>query len=346
MPLHHVAIEGNGLKVLGRLDIPGEDVLSSDPEAVIYGGWMTAAMPSSAALLHGRRRVMTETSDFAQVQGGQGPAGLAEMRATAAWQAAWGVTDFTLYYSLAPRSVAQYRAYCDYVGRLNAVLKPAQLSSRVLLYYPIYDLWSEYLPVAEPLALESQSRRAQRLVQSFMHLGQSLQQAQIPFVLIDHENLAGATVQPDGALLIQGHRFDAIVVPESVELPRAAAGVVEKARQTGFRVLRGPWDESKVTPKALIDSLRPRYEIAPACPSIALGEFRRDGRSILLVVNVSRQPYEGHLLAAKGGGSWQRMDPADGSIHPAEISRVGRIRLSLAPRQALLFVQDPREIVF
>ena len=100
MPLHHVAIEGNGLKVLGRLDIPGEDVLSSDPEAVIYGGWMTAAMPSSAALGHRCRWVMTETSDFAQVQGGQGPAGLAEMRATAAWQAAWGVTDFTLYYSL------------------------------------------------------------------------------------------------------------------------------------------------------------------------------------------------------------------------------------------------------
>ena len=328
--LHHVAIEGNGLKALGRMDIPGEDLLTSDPEAVLYTGWMTAAMPSSAAVLHGHRRVMTETSDFAQIQSGQGPAGLPEMRATAAWQAAWGVTDFSLYYSLAQRSIEKYRAYCDYVGRLNAILKPAQLSPRVLLYYPIYDLWSEYLPVAEPLRLESQSRRAQRLVQSFMHLGQTLQRAQIPFMLIDHENLSRAAVQAGGKLAITGHCFDAILLPEGVELPRAAADVVEKARQVGFRVLAGPWDESKVTSLSLVDALRPEYQIAPASAAIALGEFVRDGRSILLTVNVGRQPYEGHFAAASAGG-WQRMDPADGTIRPAEVSLPGRVRLSLAP---------------
>ena len=108
-------------------------------------GWLTAAMPSSAAALHSRRRVMTEVSDFIETLSGHAPASITDMQATAAWQAAWGVTDFTLYYSLALRSPQKYRAYCDYVGRLNAILKPARLESKVLLYYPIYDLWAEYL---------------------------------------------------------------------------------------------------------------------------------------------------------------------------------------------------------
>ena len=48
-PLHHVPLEANALKVLGRMDIPGLDMLSSDPETVVYSGWLTASLPASAA---------------------------------------------------------------------------------------------------------------------------------------------------------------------------------------------------------------------------------------------------------------------------------------------------------
>ncbi len=104
------AVEGNGLQVLSRMQIPGLDALSSDPEAVIHIGWLTAGLPASAAALTGQRRVMTEVSDFVQKMGNAGPASLAEMQATAAWQATWGVTEFTLYYSQADRPIEQYRA--------------------------------------------------------------------------------------------------------------------------------------------------------------------------------------------------------------------------------------------
>jgi hypothetical protein len=337
--LHHVPLEGNGLKCLGRMDIPGLDMLSSNPEQVVGDGWMAASLPASAAILNGRRRVMTEVSDFAQIMGGLGPAALPEMQATAAWQAAWGVTDFNLYYSLAAHPAGKCRAYCDYVGRLNAILKPARMTPKVLLYYPVYDLWAEYLPTAERLQLQSQSRRARQIVNSYVRLGQLLQQAQIPFTLIDHEILGAARVEADGRLTIEGHTFEAIVVPESVELAAKAAGVVEQFRQHKGRVLAGPWEAAKMLSPALIEALQPDCRIAPACPTIALGKSMRDGRTILLVVNVGQRPYEGSL-AVRQTGPWQIMDPADGAIRPAEVQSPDRIRLSLAPRQAVLFVQS------
>jgi hypothetical protein len=335
--MHHAALEGNGLKILGRMDIPGLDLLTSNPEAVLGSGWLTAALPSSAATLNGRRRVMTEVSDFSETQAGRGPATLSEMQAAAAWQAAWGVTDFTLYYQLAPRSAGDYRAYCDYIGRLNAILKPARLDSKVLLYYPIYDLWAEYLPVAGPLQLESQSPRAQRLVASFMRLGQALQRSQIPFLLTDHEKLAAAAVSPDGKLVLGGHAFDAILLPDGAELEPKSAAVVQRFRQQGGRVLADSKDSATTTGPTLLARLQPQYRIAPSSSAIALGSFVRDGRSILLAVNVGTAAYEGELLLGNAG-TWHVLDPATGTIGTAESKAPGRLRLRLGARQAIILV--------
>lgn len=335
--LHHVPLQGNGLKVLGRMDIPGLDVLSSDPQAVLHSGWLTAALPASAAMLSGRRRVMTEVSDFSQKMAGQGPASPARMQATAAWQAAWGVTDFTLYYAIGDRTAPQHRAYCDYVGRLNAVLKPARPTPKTLLYYPIWDLWAEYLPVAEPLKLPSQSPRARRIVGSFMRLGQLLQRSQVPFCLVDHEHLAQAKVRPDATLTINGRAFDSIVFPEDVELPSSAGAVVAEFRRKGGRVVGGPQKSAKISPESLIETLKPARRLTPPSEQIALGEFVRDGRRIVLLVNVAEKPYQGHMKTDTAG-VWHAMDPAAGSISPAAVDPAGRIPLSLPALQASILV--------
>jgi hypothetical protein len=105
--LHHVPLEGNGLKCLGTNADPRSRPAHFRSHAVIHTGWLTAGMPASAARLNGRRRIMTEVSDFQQKMGGQGPVSVAEMQATAAWQATWDVTDFTLYYSPRDRSIGR-----------------------------------------------------------------------------------------------------------------------------------------------------------------------------------------------------------------------------------------------
>ncbi len=327
--LHHVPLMGNALKCLAAMQIPGLDVLSSDPEAVVWSGWLTACLPESAALLAGRRRVMTEVSDFVQTMGGGGAAGLAEMQATAAWQAAWGVTEFTLYYSPAARPPETYRGYCAFVGRLNAVLRDATPVPRVLLYYPIHDLWAEYLPVAGRLTLSSQSPRAQRLAGAFMEAGQALQHAQIPFLAIDHEKLAASA----GGALAEGRvPWDALIVPEGCELPPPAKAAAEALAARGCRVIEARPGQGA----AIVSRLAPAYRIEPACDRIALGAFVRDGRTIVLLVNVGKAAYQG-TLAAPPGGAWQVMDPATGAI--AETAAQQPLPLALAPRQALLFVE-------
>jgi hypothetical protein len=334
--MHHVPLEGNALKCLARMDIPGLDELNSNPEVVIYNGWLTAGLPMSAALLTGNRRVMTEISDFSQKMSDAGPAALGEMQATAAWQATWGVTEFTLYYSPADRSAEAYRAYGDYVGRLNTILKPAQPVPEVALYYPVADLWPEYRPVAAPLRLDSQSPRAQRIVQSFNQLGQGLQRNQMPFVLIDHEFLAQATVRTDGKLAIQRQAFKALVLPEDVELPPAAAAVVEQFRKAGGRIVTDQ-RPARQNYRTLLEAIQPAHRLSPTSERIALGQFVRDSRRILLVVNVAKEPYQGQLTADVAK-PWHQLDPATGEARAAEVE-AGKLRLSLAPRQAVLLVE-------
>ncbi len=315
--IHHVPLYGNALKCFGRFDIPGMDMLSSDPRVVLHGGWLAASLPGSAALLGGGRRVMTEVSDFVQTMGGKRPVSLEHMCATAAWQAAFGVTEFTLYYRPEPRTPDDYRAYGAFVGRLNAVLREATPDPHVLLYYPIRDLWEEYLPVAKPLHINGQSARARKIVESFNALGRSLIKAHIPFALADHETLAAA--KPDGdTLVINNRRFKALVVPEGAEVPKHTPGVVIRDNK--------------------LDGLQPVARLAPPADGVLVSRFVRDHRRIILAVNVTDIPYEGKITLDPPG-SWQQWDPATGNIKPFKPAAGA---LTLTPRQTTLLVQADR----
>ncbi len=336
--IHQVAVEGNALKALSRMQIPGLDMLSSDPEAVIHSGWLTAGLPYSAATLTGHRRVMTEVSDFSQKMGSKKPASLSAMQATAAWQATWGVTDFTLYYGMDDRSQEEYQAYGEFVGRLNAILKPATQQPLVLLYYPVFDLWSEYLPVANPLNLESQSERARRIVGSFMRMGQMLQRNQVPFALIDHEYLAAAGVNSDGTIQVGDQIFRCLLLPQGAQLPAPAAVVAQQARQASeLRVLTDGRDGKPLDAVTVRASIAPSYSLAPASPRLAPGQFCRDGRDILLLVNVGQEAYAGTLTSAEPK-QWLRLDPHNGSSTPLTPAPQNAAPLRLDPHQTCLLV--------
>lgn len=331
---HHPALEGNTLKVLGRMDIPGLDMLSSNPEAVIHTGWMTAVLPASAALLNGGRRVMTEVSDFSETMAGRGPASVAEMCATAAWQAAFGVTEFTLYYDRRQRTAEQYRAYGDFVGRLNAMLRDAQPVPRVLLYYPIADMWAENKPVAEKLTKQTQSARMRRIIDSFMDLGRRMTRAQISFALADHEVLATARVQ-GRRICVDGRCFDALLLPADVDLPAPAMANVRRFEAGGGRILRDVPGET-----ISLGSLAALYDsglIDDPQERIVVGRFTRDDRDLVLVVNVGTEPCDFDLSASQAA-RWMVADPATGTMELVSADRPRWISLSLAPRATRILI--------
>jgi hypothetical protein len=334
-PLHHVPLQGNALKALGRMDIPGLDMLNSDPEAVIYNGWLTAGLPASTAILNGRRKVMTEVSDFSQKMAGKGPASLEVMQAAAAWQAALGVTEFTLYYSHADRSADDYRGYCDFVGRLNTVLREAHPAPEVLLYYPIYDLWAEYIPVAEKLTLQSQSKRMQHIQRSFLELGQRMMAGQISFAVVDHELLANAEVR-NSDLIIGPQRFKALVLPTGVELPESVAKILERFEDAGGRVFRAEPSLSDADFKT-IAGIYESGALSVKSDRIIVGRFVRYAKDILLVVNVSAKPYTGAIRVAKAA-EWVVAEPSGGLLEKAKLDEAGRITVSLPPRGSVLLI--------
>ncbi len=340
MPLHHVPLYGNALKALRRMDIPGLDMLSSDPQAVIYTGWMTAILPASAALFNGGRKIMTEVSDFSQIMDNGKAVSLEHMQATAAWQAALGVTEFTLYYDYRKRSAEDYRSYCEYVGRLNAVLRDAQPTCRVLLYYPIYDLWSEYLPIPGKLTVESQSERAQTLVSSFMELGQQMVRRQVAFALADHELLSQADVR-GSQLDIRGHRFGALVLPAGAVLPKTAMEKIERFRSNGGVVIQ-PAKQGAGSDFEKLSGLYTGGSLSTPNDRIVLGRFQRDGREILLLVNVSSEPYDGSISCRKSA-AWLAANPGTGRIDRA-VTDAGKVKISLKPRSAILLIEAAPKI--
>lgn len=276
---------------------------------------------------------MTEVSDFSETMAKRGPASLEQMCTTAAWQAAMNVTEFTLYYSRAARSPKDYRAYCDFVGRLNALLREANPQPSALLYYPIYDIWGEFLPVAEKLTLDSQSQRTKTIVNSFMALGQQMTRRQIPFALADHELLAAMSIG-NGQLSIKGRAFDTLVLPGDVELPPAAARQVERFEASGGRVVRGA--ES-------IEFHNLSSILSGAGDRVVVGRFARNGREILLIVNVGGQPVETAFDTA-GAVQWLRADPATGRIEPAKTDGQDKIAVSLTPRSTTLLIGPIRPV--
>ena len=336
--MHHVPLEGNALKVLRQMDIPGLDMLSSDPQAVLYDGWLTATLPVSAALLNGGRRVMTEVSDFIQNMSGKGSASLTDMRATAGWQAALGVTDFTLYYNYRQRKIGDYRQYCDFVGRLNAFLREAKPEPRVLLYYPIYDLWGDYLPIGEKLTLDTQPKRIQQIVNSFMRLGQRMVKEQISFAVVDYELLAGAEIH-DKNICIRGHRFTALVLPAEVELPKQSAIIVEQFKVNGGTVLLDKTSGTVIDFSSLVNVYQ-NGRLSPPSDRLVVGRFTRQGRDILAVVNVATEPYVGKI-AGKNGLQWLVAHPDSGQIERVAADELGRIAVSIPPRGTILLVGCP-----
>jgi hypothetical protein len=127
-------------------------------------------------------------------------------------------------------------------------------------------------------------------------------------------------------------------LPADVELPAPTAKTVEAFRAAGGRVLTDSNENGKrLDVAALTDAIQPRERLSPSQEKIAMGRFTRDGRTVLLLVNVGTEPYDGKLSVGTGG-AWLRMDPVTGSVESVNTDGQTVLPLALASRQTVLLV--------
>jgi hypothetical protein len=342
-PSSHVPLDGNKLEVASGFDIPGLDQLSSDPSIWEDSSWMAATFPGSSAYLNGQRRVMCEMSDFDQTINGKQPVDLQHMQAATAWQMALGVTDFNLYYTpsygkqFPYRQEAQYKEYCNFVGRVNSLLKEANPIRKTLLYYPIYDLQREFIPVAEKISWRTQNQLVATLETSFRQLGTNLLKSQIPFVLADYLYLEKAVVTGNKTIRLGDAEFTSLVFPKGVTLPEKVSKLVEQAKLAGVNVVFTEEYKETPSPEELQKLTRNQPVLSPEGTKIIYGEFLRDGQRILMIVNTGDEAYSGAINFPEGH-NYVKLDPQTGIISESKKAGNHSASVSLAGLQTKLFV--------
>ena len=348
-PWISVATDGNKLEMLKEFQLPGQDLLNSNPEEQLGHHSLTNAYPCSAAWLTGGRRVMTEVSDFFNR-----PFATVEwMKTTAGCMAAWGVTEFMLYYEINGGSAAPYRngashkAYCDFVGHLNAVLREAQPIRTVALYLPMEILQEEYKPMAGQIDWNRVSKRAQECNVSFKCVCSMLTQAQIPFVLVDDQTLNemianGAGKENTSRTKRSDFDITAVIYPRYVERKNYAWNNKNVKEIYLDQTLN--WHLPETWLELLKDAAGPRLELPPSSRDFVAGTFERDGKLIFCLVNARKVNYEGTARVVSAvekysmkEGTWQVLDPETGKITPVE-TRDGALPLRVEAGKTVILV--------
>jgi len=229
-----------------QLDIPGIDMITSQPRKIMREGYfMVPKVAGSACRLQGRRRLMCEISDFFGIMGGR-HATPAEMQCTAAILFACGVTDLCSYYSLSfkpkaerkPHEIppATYRKYTSYVTRLNAWFTAGRIAARVAVLYPITSFHAGFTPSPRSMYEPHPKDALNRLDRAFTRLCRDLLARRIGFDIVDETSLAAGRCD-DRELVIGQRRYEAVVLPPMETIRQRTMAALERFATAGGTIV-------------------------------------------------------------------------------------------------------------
>lgn len=324
--LWHVMYYGDFFPCLRRMDIPGIDILASDPLALAAGnGFLVPKLISSAAHVMGRTETMSETSDFAEQMGGR-RATLQQMKATASLQYLLGINTITSYYpdpygATHPNNTEQRRAdyagYNAYVGRLSVLLREAQHECDVAVLYPIAGVQANFYPTTLSMYQAHPSRRLNEIDDGFVNLCRWLLQHQMDFDIVDETAIQKAQIGRR-QFRVAKERYKTLVIPSTDAIHVATLQQVLKMAQNGVTIMlvgeqpryaasRNESDEQvrqlmqslgrlarsvSTVDNKMVEALRQvgcGVQIEPASPEVWVARYRRDGGILYCLLNLSLQ---------------------------------------------------------
>ncbi len=354
--LWHAMYYGDLMACLRRMDIPGIDMLTSDPRTIVVGlSFIVPKLASSAAHLEGIYETMSETSDYVQRTGAWGGqkrrAWLPEMKATAAIQFLLGINTITSYYAHPfgdQHERSDYAHYCTYVGRLGVMLRNAKHVCDVAVLYPIAGIWANFYPTNLSMYQPHPSKRLNEIDDQFAHLCRLLLQNQIDYDIVDERAIVEAKIER-GRFRIAKETYKALIVPttDAIHLPtlrkiaemkRQGVLVIaigktpefaasrnednERVRKLAQRIFTGEsW--LPVADGRLIQRLKERncgITVEPQNPDLWVARYQRDKLQICFIVNTTTEP----ITATVNLPNWQQASlwfPDNGEIQPAKAKR-------------------------
>ncbi len=243
--LDHVAFHGSLFAAIRKMDLPGIDMLTSDPVGMLEGGsfmgasFMAVKQVASVAHLTGCERVHSESSDWEQ-RNHDGFASLTQRIGQANLQYVLGVNQITSYFGWQEFDEQEQRDYHDYVGRLSAMLTGGHHVCDVAVLYPVRTLWAHYLPPLEPipswLDRPARSEWELTLTRDYPALIRTLLTNQIDLDIIDEEAVVTGEIR-DGALRIASEAYRLLVLPPADTLALDTVRALARFCQAGGQVL-------------------------------------------------------------------------------------------------------------
>jgi len=217
---HHVIFEGNLYRDLRRQDVPGIDILSSNPEELARSRQIPVPkFVSSVAHGIGAPKTQSETSSHVERTGNR-PCSFEQRVGTINWMYVQGLNYVTSYYSPSEFSDTERKTFNDHIGRLGAMLTQGRHLADIAVYYPIQSMWGACTPTDKIAWHPPVSERERRVNDTFGEASQVLLASQRDFDFVDDQAILEAEVK-DGALQLQGESYRCMVLPETWVIPLA-----------------------------------------------------------------------------------------------------------------------------
>lgn len=357
----HVLFEGDMMRLLRHMHIPGIDLITARPE----NAWADACTPklaSSVARFHNRPHVMSETSSHAEMADGRSTLSFAQQMCTVAMQYALGVDMIHSYFADRGWTAEENRVFCAMVGRLGLFVRDGRLDAPVAVYYP-FDTMAAHVAASSRQLFEwdggADAAEIERCWQGSMR---ALLDAQVDFELIGSDELVKC--RADGGWLRHpcGSAYRALALPRADILTAAELDVVESFRGAGGTVIlcgAGPALCATEEENARLLSLRracanaaspeqvaaivttavrPAVRTDKPCPRLVAMHRVCGGHDRYLLVNGADRPVRTGVWLS-GGGEARLWNPFDGTDAPAPARPDGggvRLALEMPPYGVLL----------
>lgn len=229
---YHVLFEGNLYQNLRRMDIPGIDILSSDPEELAHSNQLPVPkFVSSVTHALGKKKCQSETSSHVQRTGNK-PCSFEQRLGTINWMFTLGLNTVTSYYWPGEFSDSERRLFNDHIGRLAALLSEGQHVADRAVYYPVHSMWASITPTAATAWQPPLGERARKVDRNFSLASQDLLARQLDYDFVDDQAILEAEIK-EGMLALHGEAFSCLVLPEAWVIPLAVFEKVQRFVEAG-----------------------------------------------------------------------------------------------------------------